>query len=238
MMNAMSLHDGRAGPHEEHARDEGSRKYTAKPEASKCAVARDWRQGEIMYQNIYVPLDNSEHSNACVDMAVTLGKQLGANLIGSHAYAAKMHDYRFKQMEFTLPEEYLLDRLAVMLGGRCAEQELLGTISSGADDDIAQATALARAMVSRWGMSREIGPVDLRDSEEHPFLGREIAQPRRFSENSAQAVDHAVKQLLKDAEARALELIRQQRSQLDSLIQNLEQNETLGREQVKSCLEG
>ena len=125
-----------------------------------------------------------------------------------------------------------------MMGGRCAEQELLGTISSGADDDIAQATALARAMVSRWGMSREIGPVDLRDSEEHPFLGREIAQPRRFSEHSAQAVDNAVKQLLKDAEARALELIRQQRSQLDSLIQTLEQNETLGREQVKSCLEG
>ena len=138
----------------------------------------------------------------------------------------------------TLPEEYLLDRLAVMLGGRCAEQELLGTISSGADDDIAQATALARAMVSRWGMSSEIGPVDLRDSEEHPFLGREIAQPRRFSENSAQAVDNAVKQLLKDAEDRALELIRQQRPQLDSLIQTLEQNETLGREQVKSCLEG
>ena len=138
----------------------------------------------------------------------------------------------------TLPEDYLLDRLVVMLGGRCAEQELLGTVSSGADDDIAQVTALARAMVSRWGMSREIGPVDLRDSEEHPFLGREIAQPRRFSENSAQAVDNAVKQLLKDAEARALELIRQQRSQLDSLIQTLEQNETLGREQVKSCLEG
>ena len=137
----------------------------------------------------------------------------------------------------TLPEDYLLDRLVVMLGGRCAEQELLGTVSSGADDDIAQATALARAMVSRWGMSREIGPVDLRDSEEHPFLGREIAQPRRFSENSAQAVDNAVKQLLKDAEARALELIRQQRPQLDSLIQTLVQNETLGREQVKSCLE-
>ena len=60
-----------------------------------------------MYQTIYVPLDNSEHSNACVDIAVTLGKQFKATLIGSHAYAAKMHDYRFKQMEFTLPEEYL-----------------------------------------------------------------------------------------------------------------------------------
>lgn len=60
-----------------------------------------------MYKNIYVPVDNSEHSNACVDMAVTLGKAFQATLIGSHAYAAKMHDFRFKQMEFTLPEEYL-----------------------------------------------------------------------------------------------------------------------------------
>ncbi len=60
-----------------------------------------------MYRNIYVPVDNSEHSNACVDMAVTLGKAFEATLTGSHAYAAKMHDFRFKQMEFTLPEEYL-----------------------------------------------------------------------------------------------------------------------------------
>ena len=143
-----------------------------------------------------------------------------------------------EQERHTLPEDYLQDRLAVMLGGRCAEQELLGTVSSGADDDIAQATALARSMVSRWGMSKEIGPVDLRDSEEHPFLGREIAQPRRFSESSAQAVDNAVKQLLKDAEDRALELIRQQHTQLESLIQTLEKNESLDREQVESCLEG
>ena len=143
-----------------------------------------------------------------------------------------------EQERHTLPEDYLQDRLAVMLGGRCAEQELLGTVSSGADDDIAQATALARSMVSRWGMSKEIGPVDLRDSEEHPFLGREIAQPRRFSETSAQAVDSAVKQLLRDAEGRALELIRKQRAQLENLIQSLEKNETLGREQVKASLEG
>jgi len=83
----------------------------------------------------------------------------------------------------TLPEDYLKDRLVVMMGGRSAEQALLGNVSSGADDDIAQATALARAMVSRWGMSSEIGPVDLRDTEEHPFLGKEMAQPRHFSEN-------------------------------------------------------
>ncbi|MGQ4806903.1 Light-independent protochlorophyllide reductase subunit B [Candidatus Entotheonellaceae bacterium PAL068K] len=60
-----------------------------------------------MYKQIYVPVDNSEHSIACVDIAVALGKEFEAALTGSHAYAAQMHDYRFKQMEFTLPEEYL-----------------------------------------------------------------------------------------------------------------------------------
>jgi cell division protease FtsH len=89
----------------------------------------------------------------------------------------------------TLPEDYLKDRLAVMLGGRTAEKQLLGNVSSGADDDISQATQLARAMVARWGMSEAIGPVDLRQSEEHPFLGREIAQPRKFSETTAHEVE-------------------------------------------------
>jgi len=141
-----------------------------------------------------------------------------------------------EQERHTLPEEYLLDRLAVMLAGRSAEQELLGSGSSGADDDIAQATALARAMVTRWGMSADIGPMDLRDSEEHPFLGREIAQPRHFSENSAQAVDEAVKQLLGDAQNRAIQLIRNKHSQLKRLIEALEKQETLDMEQVTACL--
>lgn len=141
-----------------------------------------------------------------------------------------------EQERHTLAEDYLRDRLVVMMGGRSAEQELLGTVSSGADDDIAQATALARSMVSRWGMSREIGPVDLRDSEEHPFLGKEIAQPRHFSENSAKSVDKAVKELLCNAEKQAIDLIAQHRELLDSLINELEEHETLDQEQVKVCL--
>jgi cell division protease FtsH len=136
----------------------------------------------------------------------------------------------------TLPEDYLKDRLAVMLAGRTAEQELLGTISSGADDDIRQATALARAMVGRWGMSREIGPVDLRESEEHPFLGREIAQPRHFSETSAQAVDSAVRQLLLEAEQRAGAVLRSHQQALARLIDELERHETLQREDIEACL--
>jgi cell division protease FtsH len=136
----------------------------------------------------------------------------------------------------TLPEDYLKDRLAVMLAGRAAEKEIVGTISSGADDDIRQATALARAMVARWGMSKEIGPVDLRESEEHPFLGREIARPRRFSEASAEIVDRAVRDLLQEAEERALQVIRRARVPLERLVARLESEETLDRDQVEACL--
>jgi cell division protease FtsH len=136
----------------------------------------------------------------------------------------------------TLPEEYLHARLTVTLAGRAAEREMLGSVSSGADDDIRQATELARAMVTRWGMAESVGPVDLRTSETHPFLGREIAQPRHYSERSAEAVDEAVRQLLTGAERQALELIRTHRARLDRLVEALEQRETLHRGEIEGCL--
>jgi cell division protease FtsH len=141
-----------------------------------------------------------------------------------------------EQERHTLPEEYLRARLTVMLGGRTAEREILGSVSSGADDDIRQATALARAMVARWGMSEEIGPVDLRDAEEHPFLGREIAMPRRFSESSAQRVDKAVRDLLHAAEDGAVEALRSHRAELDRVIRTLEEEEDLERDRIEALL--
>lgn len=136
----------------------------------------------------------------------------------------------------TLPQEYLEDRLAVILGGRTAEKELLGSLSSGADDDIHQATLTARAMVSRWGMSDEVGPVDLRESEEHPFLGREMAQPHHYSEHSAQMVDDAIRELLTTAEERATNVIREHRAVLEGLVEQLEKEETLYKAQIDRCL--
>jgi cell division protease FtsH len=91
-------------------------------------------------------------------------------------------------------------------------------------------------MVARWGMSETIGPVDLRDSDEHPFLGREIAQPRRHSEHSARAIDEAVRGLLVEAEQRALEMIRTHRSALAALIDALEDRETLDKADVEGAL--
>jgi cell division protease FtsH len=136
----------------------------------------------------------------------------------------------------TLPENYLEDRLAVMLGGRMAERELLGTVSSGADDDIRQATQLARAMVSRWGMDEKVGAVDLRQSDEHPFLGREIAQPRHFSETTAHAVDEAVHRLIAAAEVRAAAVIDDHRGAIETLIKALEAQETLSRGEIEQHL--
>ena len=63
-----------------------------------------------MYKKIFVPVDNSEHSMSSIDIAVELAKKFDSALVGSHAYAARMHDYRFKQMEYTLPEEYLVEQ--------------------------------------------------------------------------------------------------------------------------------
>lgn len=142
-----------------------------------------------------------------------------------------------KEERHTLPEEYLRDRIAVILAGRSAEKELLESVSSGADDDIRSATTLARAMVARWGMSHDVGPVDLRESEEHPFLGREIAQPRHYSEHSAQAVDKAVHDLIIESEQQALEIIKQHRDQLERLIADLEEKETLYRKDIEKCVE-
>lgn len=136
----------------------------------------------------------------------------------------------------TLPEQYLRARLAVTLAGRAAEHQFLGSLSSGADEDIRAASQIARAMVGRWGMSEEVGPVDVRESDEHPFLGREIAMPRRFSEATAKSADMAVRRILKDAEEVARTTIDDHRRNIERLVRELEEKETLDRAGVAACL--
>jgi cell division protease FtsH len=141
-----------------------------------------------------------------------------------------------EEERYTLTEADLRARLAVLLAGRAAERSLLGSVSSGADDDIRKASQLARAMVGRWGMSEELGPVDVRDSDEHPFLGREIAQPRQFSEATAAAADRAVRQLLTDAEAEAERILQSQQGRVERLVARLEADEALDRAAIVRCL--
>jgi cell division protease FtsH len=136
----------------------------------------------------------------------------------------------------TLDEDYLRDRLAVSLAGRCAEEFFIGNVSSGADDDIKNVTKLARAMVSQWGMSDDVGPVDLRQSEDHPFLGREIAQPRRFSEEMSSRVDDAVLKLIREAEERSYAVLKEHKLQIEQLIERLETEETVNWPDIDAIL--
>jgi cell division protease FtsH len=144
-----------------------------------------------------------------------------------------------------LPEEelhnlrysYLLDRIGVMLAGRVAEQVVFGEVSSGAENDLKQATRLARRMVSQWGMSEKLGPAAFPRGEEHPFLGREIAQPNDFSEQTAQLIDEEVRALTRQCEQSVRELLEQHRAQLETLAQALLERESLSADEVAALLE-
>ena len=118
-------------------------------------------------------------------------------------------------------------RLLFLLGGRAAEKLVFDEFSAGAEDDLNKATQIAHRMVTHWGMSERLGPVAFRDTEEHPFLGREIASPRQFSEHTAQVIDEEVIRILRAASDRAEEMLKQNRTKLDLLAKKLEEEETL-----------
>jgi cell division protease FtsH len=140
-----------------------------------------------------------------------------------------------------LPEEDRMDiceselksRLLFALGGRSAEKIVFDEYSAGAADDLNKATQLARRMVTQWGMSERLGPVAFRDAEDHPFLGREMAEPRRFSEHTAQVIDEEVSRLLRDASDKATALLQEHREKLDALAQRLEEVETLDEDEIE-----
>ncbi len=137
----------------------------------------------------------------------------------------------------TLSETFLRDQIVALLAGRAAEQLFLGTVSSGADDDIRRATETARSMVTRWGMTEELGPIDLRQSDDHPFLGRTIAQPTNIADTTAAQVDRAVMKMLIDAEARAISTLEEHKPEVETLIAALEKNETLDFSEIQACLD-
>jgi len=139
---------------------------------------------------------------------------------------------------YNMGEAYLRDRITVMFGGRLAESIVFGEVSSGAENDIEQATRLARRMVGRWGMSERIGPAMFSESHEHVFLGKEMAQAREHSEAMAGLVDEEVRRLLTEQEARGRELLERHRQALDTLARELEARETLDAAEIRELLHG
>lgn len=124
-----------------------------------------------------------------------------------------------------------------MLGGRVSEKIVFGETSSGAEQDLKQATQLARRMISQWGMSEKLGPVAFSRGEEHIFLGREMTQQRDFSEHTAQIIDDEVRALVSKSEAQVTDLLQGHRQQLDRLAERLFEQETLEADEIRSLID-
>jgi cell division protease FtsH len=133
-------------------------------------------------------------------------------------------------------EEHMKARLTVMLGGRAADRLYFGQVYSGHEDDLRQASRLARYMITHWGMSERLGPVSFRIGEEHIFLGKEIQEPRDFSEGTAQMIDEEVRRILTEADHRAFEHLESNRDKMDRLVEALLQREELLREEMEALL--
>jgi cell division protease FtsH len=137
---------------------------------------------------------------------------------------------------YNLSRSYLLDRIAVMLGGRAAEKLVFNDLTSGAGDDLKQATNLARRMVCQWGMSNKLGPVTFRQGETHPFLGREIAEHKDFSEQTARIIDAEIRQIIRGQEKKAEDMLDDNRDKLDTLAAALLEKETMENQEIDDLL--
>ena len=132
----------------------------------------------------------------------------------------------------------LRDELAGLLGGRVAEEEVFGDITTGASNDLERVTSLARRMVTQYGMSDQLGPQTFGEKEELVFLGREIGEQRNYSEEIAEEIDKEVRILVDEAYDRAREIIRTYRAKLDELAQRLIENETIDVNEFQAIFAG
>jgi cell division protease FtsH len=135
-------------------------------------------------------------------------------------------------------EEYLRARITGAMGGRAAEELVYGGRTTGAENDIQQATDIARQMVTRWGMSEKLGPVTLAPRED-PFLGRSdpmagFGSSKAYSEDTAEVIDAEVERILQECYADGLSLLREHRDALDRLAQALLEHETLDEQEIKN----
>jgi cell division protease FtsH len=185
---------------------EDERKLTAYHEAGHAIVA------------LKIPGSDPVHKVTIVPRGRALGLTASLPEVDRHNYS----------------KDWLIGSLAMFFGGRVAEEIIFGPdkVTTGAGNDIERATALARRMVTQFGMSEVIGPLAVGDKEQEIFLGREFAQRREISERTAQKVDDEVKRLVDEAYARATQILTENRELLDRIAVALLDRETIDREDL------
>ena len=139
---------------------------------------------------------------------------------------------------YTYSKDYLMKALAVLLGGRAAEEIALHHMTTGAGNDLERATDLARKMVTEWGMSDRLGPLTFGKKEEQIFLGREIARHKDYSEKTAVDIDEEVKRIVIEAYNSARDLLTENRDLLEVFAKTLLEKETLDGPEIDALIQG
>ena len=137
---------------------------------------------------------------------------------------------------YTYPRDYLVTRLAVMFGGRTAEEIMFGQMTTGAGNDIEKATELARKMVCEWGMSKELGPMTFGRREEQIFLGRDISHHKDYSEQTALEIDREVRKIIEDSYQKARQLLSDHLVLLHAIAARLLEKEVLDGSEVEAMV--
>ncbi len=141
-----------------------------------------------------------------------------------------------KGEKYVYDQVYLNERLAVLLGGRAAEEVVFSQRTSGAENDIKEATKLARRMVTQWGMSAKIGKLYLADEHQDVFLGEQLGRGKTYAESTAREVDQEVRSLIDDAYQVAESTLQKNREPMDKLVEMLLDRESVSGEEVMELL--
>jgi cell division protease FtsH len=140
------------------------------------------------------------------------------------------------QDKYLVSKEELIDDITCLLGGRVAEEIVYNRVWTGASNDLQRVTAIARAMVTKYGMSEKLGTLAIGSNRENPFLGRDYYEERNYSEEVAKQIDEEVKQIVERSHQRATDILTEHREQLDGVVKALLERETLDREEFLAVM--
>ncbi len=138
----------------------------------------------------------------------------------------------------TYPRDYLINNITIMMGGRAAEELVLNQQTTGAGNDIENSTEIARKMVCDWGMSEKLGPLALGKKEEQIFLGREFAQHRDYSEDTARLIDDEIRAIVTQSHEKAKDILQKNMEALHRLATTLLEKEVLDSQQIDAIIKG
>ena len=188
---------------------EDERRNTAYHESGHALVAR------------LLPGTDPVHKVTIIPRGMALGVTQQVPLEDRHSYSKR----------------WLLNNLAILYGGRVAEELILDEVTTGAGNDIERATDLARKMVCEWGMSESLGPVMFKKGDDEPFLGMELQHPREYSEDTARSIDREVKGLLVDAYEKARAILKSNLDALHAMANALLEREVLDGKEIDEILQ-